>query len=82
VVLLALHQQGVETVEYTPQQIKQAIVGTGRAEKAQVQECVRLLLGLQQVPKSDHVADALAAAICHYHTFGTGWFAEQRRNVQ
>jgi crossover junction endodeoxyribonuclease RuvC len=82
VVLLALHQRGVGTMEYTPQQIKQAIVGTGRAEKAQVQECVRLLLGLTDSPKPDHVADALAAAICHYHTVGTGWFAEQRRNVQ
>ncbi|MBN1686779.1 MAG: crossover junction endodeoxyribonuclease RuvC [Spirochaetales bacterium] len=67
VVLLALAQGGVDTREYTPLEIKQAITGSGRAEKAQVQELVRFLLALQEIPKPDHAADALAAAICCYH---------------
>ncbi|MCK4515762.1 MAG: crossover junction endodeoxyribonuclease RuvC, partial [Spirochaetaceae bacterium] len=62
---------GVTIGEYPPQAIKQAIVGEGRAEKHQVQELVRMLLGLESVPKPDHAADALAAAICHItHTGG------------
>jgi crossover junction endodeoxyribonuclease RuvC len=65
VVLLALFQHGVVANEYPPQAIKQSIVGTGRAEKQQVQELVRILLGLESVPKPDHASDALAAAICH-----------------
>jgi len=67
VVLLALAQGGVETREYTPLEIKQAITGNGRAEKRQVQELVRFLLALQEIPKPDHASDALAAAICCYH---------------
>jgi len=65
VVLLALTELGVPSREYPPQAIKQAIVGEGRAEKQQVQELVRLLLGLDVPPKPDHASDALAAAICH-----------------
>lgn len=65
VVLLALTQRQVPTHEYPPQAIKQAIVGSGRAEKHQVQELVRMLLGLDAVPRPDHASDALAAAICH-----------------
>lgn len=71
VVLLALAQRGLEATEYPPQTIKQALVGEGGAEKAQVQELVRLLLGLQEIPKPDHASDALAAAICHYNTIQT-----------
>jgi crossover junction endodeoxyribonuclease RuvC len=67
VVLLALSQARVAPGEYTPQDIKQAVVGQGRAEKEQVQEVVRLLLGLAERPSPDHAADALAAAICHAH---------------
>lgn len=65
VVLLALTELGVAAHEYPPQAIKQTIVGQGRAEKHQVQELVRMLLGLDEPPKPDHASDALAAAICH-----------------
>jgi crossover junction endodeoxyribonuclease RuvC len=64
VVLLCGKQHKLELYEYTPQQIKLAITGQGRADKKQVQEMVRLLLGLKEVPKPDDAADALAAAIC------------------
>ena len=65
VVLLALTQAGIDSHEYPPQAIKQAIVGQGRADKKQVQELVRVILGLDEAPKPDHAADALATAICH-----------------
>ena len=68
VVLLAGQQNGLELYEYTPQQIKQAITGYGRADKKQMQEMVRTILGLKEVPKPDDCADALAAAICHSMT--------------
>lgn len=70
VALLALAQAGLTTGSYPPQAIKQAIVGVGKAEKHQVQELVRIILGLDTVPKPDHAADALAAAICHANTRG------------
>lgn len=59
---------GLELYEYTPLQIKQATVGNGRAEKHQVQAMVKILLNLSEIPRPDHAADALAAAICHIHT--------------
>lgn len=65
VVFLALSIAEVAAFEYAPQAIKQSIVGRGRAEKRQVQELVRVLLGLSEIPRPDHSADALAAAICH-----------------
>ncbi len=65
VVFLALSLADVPSFEYPPQAIKQSIVGRGRAEKHQVQELVRVLLGLREIPRPDHSADALAAAICH-----------------
>lgn len=65
VVLLAGKQAGLELFEYTPLQIKQAITGYGRADKKQIQEMVRVLLGLNEIPKPDDAADALAAAITH-----------------
>jgi len=68
VVFLALAQAEVPTGEYPPQAIKKSIVGVGRAEKSQVQELVRVLLGLAEVPRPDHASDALAAAICHIQT--------------
>jgi len=70
VVLVALTQGNVPCESYPPQAIKQAIVGQGRADKRQVQELVRLLLRLPEIPKPDHAADALAAAICHANTRG------------
>lgn len=63
VVLLIGKQQGLKMYEYTPLQIKQAITGYGRADKKQMQEMVRIILGLNEVPKPDDCADALAAAI-------------------
>lgn len=68
VVLLAGQQAGLEIYEYTPLQIKQALTGYGRAEKKQIQEMVRVILNLKEVPKPDDCADALAAAITHSMT--------------
>jgi crossover junction endodeoxyribonuclease RuvC len=68
VVLLAGQQAGLKISEYTPLQIKQSLTGYGRAEKKQVQEMVRVLLGLKEVPKPDDCADALAAALMHAGT--------------
>lgn len=68
VLLLAAHQQGIEIAEYTPLQVKQAVTGYGRADKQQVQQMTKALLGLDKVPKPDDTADALALAICHAHS--------------
>ncbi len=68
VAILACANSGLEINEYTPLQIKQALVGYGRAEKQQVQMMVKTILGLPSVPKPDDTADALAAAICHGHS--------------
>jgi crossover junction endodeoxyribonuclease RuvC len=70
VALLACARAGCAVFEYTPQQVKQAVVGYGKAGKEQVMEMVRLLLGLPEVPRPDHAADALAVAICHANTCG------------
>jgi len=68
VTLLALADAGLDVAEYTPLTIKQAVTGYGNADKAQVQEMVRLLLGLAEIPRPDDAADALAVAICHFHS--------------
>lgn len=68
VVLLALAQSGLSIGEYTPNEIKQAVTGYGSAGKSQVQEMVKMLLGLPERPKPDDAADALAVAICHLHS--------------
>lgn len=65
VVLLAAGQRGLPCASYTPQQVKGAVCGSGRAEKAQVQQMVQRLLSLTELPRPDHAADALAVAICH-----------------
>jgi crossover junction endodeoxyribonuclease RuvC len=65
VILLCGIQAGLQIFEYTPQQIKQALTGYGRADKKQIQEMVKIILGLSEVPKPDDCADALAAAITH-----------------
>jgi crossover junction endodeoxyribonuclease RuvC len=65
VVMLAAAQRGVPCCDYTPQQVKGAVCGSGRAEKGQVQRMVQALLGLAELPRPDHAADALAVAICH-----------------
>lgn len=71
VAVLACANSGLEIAEYTPLQIKQALVGYGRAEKQQVQLMVKTLLNLKSVPKPDDTADALAAAVCHGHSAGS-----------
>lgn len=68
VALLAARREGLSLCEYTPLQIKQAVVGYGRAQKKQVMEMVRIFLNLDQVPRPDDAADALAVAICHAHS--------------
>ncbi len=68
VTLLALVDAGITVAEYTPLVIKQAVTGYGSADKAQMQEMVRLLLGLAKTPRPDDAADALAVAICHLHS--------------
>jgi crossover junction endodeoxyribonuclease RuvC len=65
VVLLLGQQRKIPIFEYTPMQIKQAVTGYGKADKKQVQEMVRIMLGLSEVPKPDDCADALAAALTH-----------------
>ncbi|MBQ6381954.1 MAG: crossover junction endodeoxyribonuclease RuvC [Clostridia bacterium] len=71
VITLAAYQNDLEIAEYTPLQVKQAVVGYGRAEKKQVQEMTRTILGLAKIPKPDDTADALAMAICHGHSSGS-----------
>lgn len=68
VMLLSLAQTGLEVFEYTPNEIKQAVAGYGSAGKRQMQEMVRVLLTLDDIPRPDDAADALAVAICHLHT--------------
>ena len=70
VAMLAAVEAGVPVVEYSPAEIKRAVVGYGRAEKQQVQQMVKLILGLPAVPSPHDAADALAVAICHVHTQG------------
>jgi crossover junction endodeoxyribonuclease RuvC len=68
VALLAASGAGVPIVEYTPAEIKRAVVGFGRAEKQQVGQMVKLLLGLDAAPAPHDAADAIAVAICHIHS--------------
>ncbi len=65
VVMLAAGQRGIACHDYTPQQVKGAVCGSGRAPKDQVQRMVQAVLGLAELPRPDHAADALAVAICH-----------------
>jgi crossover junction endodeoxyribonuclease RuvC len=67
VAVLAAGQRNVDLCSYTPQQIKSAVCGTGRAQKEQVQRMVQTLLSLRELPRPDHAADALAVAICHHN---------------
>lgn len=68
VILLAIIKSGLDHSEYTPLQVKQAMTGYGRADKNQMQEMVKIMLGLKTVPKPDDAADALAVAITHAHS--------------
>jgi crossover junction endodeoxyribonuclease RuvC len=76
VAMLAAVEAGVPIVEYTPAEIKLAVVGYGRADKIQVQQMVKLLLGLTVLPKPFDASDALAAALCHSHS-GTSALAQR-----
>ncbi|MDD3135124.1 MAG: crossover junction endodeoxyribonuclease RuvC [Methanoregula sp.] len=67
VILLAAQQRQIPVIEYTPNQVKQAITGSGRADKRQVQEMICRLLHLDAVPKPDDAADGLSIALCHIH---------------
>ncbi len=71
VLMLASRKHGLEINEYTPMQVKQAVVGYGKAEKRQVMEMTKSLLRLKSVPKPDDTADALALAICHANVHGS-----------
>jgi crossover junction endodeoxyribonuclease RuvC len=70
VALLVLAQAGLQITEFTPLEVKQAVAGYGKADKRQVQEMVRALLSLEDLPRPDDAADALAVAICHIHSAG------------
>ncbi len=67
-VMIAAAETGLEVGEYSPLEIKQSVVGYGKADKNQVQQMVKLLLGLEEIPKPDDAADALAVGICHLHS--------------
>jgi crossover junction endodeoxyribonuclease RuvC len=68
VVLLAAAQAGLPVTEYKPNQVKQALVGYGGASKQQIQEMLKIMLGLSEVPRPDDAADAVAIAVCHLHS--------------
>lgn len=68
VALLAMAELGMKIGEYTPLEVKQAVVGYGAADKNQVQQMVKTILGLESIPHPDDAADALAVAICHIHS--------------
>ncbi len=72
VAVLAAAKSGVDIFEYTPLQVKQSVVGYGRAEKGQIQQMVKAILNLPAIPKPDDVADALAVAICHGNSHRMG----------
>jgi crossover junction endodeoxyribonuclease RuvC len=67
VIILAAQQRGIPVSEYTPTQVKMAITGSGKADKLQMQEMIRRLLGLSEIPRPDDVADGLSVALCHIH---------------
>jgi crossover junction endodeoxyribonuclease RuvC len=78
VILMCLARHNIPCREYTPLQIKQAVLGRGRAEKAQVQRAIQLIFGLQSLPQPDHASDAIAAALCHSN-YSYGKVPDRRR---
>ena len=68
VIMLAARKRGIPVVEYTPNQVKQAVTGSGKADKRQVQEMIARLLSFSEIPRPDDVADGLSIALCHVHT--------------
>lgn len=69
IMLLAAAELGIGVAEYTPLEVKVALTGYGKAEKKQIQQMVKVILKLDEAPKSDDAADALAVAICHFHSY-------------
>ncbi|NLG33226.1 MAG: crossover junction endodeoxyribonuclease RuvC [Syntrophomonadaceae bacterium] len=69
VAIMTAARAKIEVAEYTPLQVKQAVVGFGNADKRQVQEMVKRILSMDQLPKPDDAADAIAIAICHLHSY-------------
>lgn len=69
VLILAAKNKNIPVFEYTPLQVKQAVVGYGRADKVQVQQMTKAILNLEKIPKPDDTADALALTICHAHSY-------------
>jgi crossover junction endodeoxyribonuclease RuvC len=67
IILLAAEQRTIPIAEYTPNQVKQAITGSGRADKRQMQEMIKRLLRMDEIPAPDDAADALSIALCHIH---------------
>lgn len=82
VILLAAARKNIPVFEYTPLQVKVAVTGYGRAEKHQMQEMTKNILHLEQIPKPDDTADALAIAICHGHTGGSRLSEIMRNNKE
>jgi crossover junction endodeoxyribonuclease RuvC len=82
VAMLAAVEAGLPVAEYSPTEIKRAVVGYGRAEKHQVQQMVRMLLGLDVIPASHDAADALAVAICHAHSVAPGQVVTVRQTAK
>jgi crossover junction endodeoxyribonuclease RuvC len=82
VILLALSKLGAEIFEYTPLHVKQVITGYGRAEKKEIQEKVKEILSLDEIPKPDDAADALAIALCHLCSRGDMKKAKNRKKVK
>lgn len=80
VIVLACAEQGIAPADYTALRVKQAVAGYGRAGKLQVQQMVKALLALPEIPQPDHAADALAVAICHAHSMQTS-FMDRGRNI-
>ncbi len=82
VAIVACAKAGLTVGEYTPMQIKQAVVGTGAADKRQVMYMVKSILALDHEPHPDHAADALAAAVCHANLRRTVALTDSRRTLQ
>lgn len=77
VILLSGALNSTEVFEYTPLQVKQAVCGYGRADKNQVQQMIKLILKLDEIPKPDDTADALAVAVCHAHSYNLNIIKKQ-----
>ncbi len=79
VLIMTAAAAGLDVAEYTPLQVKQAVVGYGGADKKQVQFMVQRILGLREIPKPDDAADAIAIALCHLHSYRINSFAEEKK---